>query len=55
MREPKIGERVRATMNHEDWYEGEYVKESDVFAQYGIMRDDIKELRYFVYAEPLNA
>ena len=27
--EPKIGDRVRATMNGEDWFTGIYVEESE--------------------------
>ncbi len=54
MREPVIGERVRATMNGSDWFEGVYVEESDVFVQYGVLLDDIKEIRYFVRAEPMG-
>jgi len=49
--EPVIGEKVRATMNHVDWFTGIYVDESDVMAQYGVLRDDIKEIRYFIHAE----
>lgn len=41
-------------MNGEDWFTGTYVKESDTLAQYGIMRDDIGELRYFVHAEKVH-
>jgi hypothetical protein len=52
MSDIKIGERVRATMNGQDWFTGKYVQESDIFAQYGVLRDDIKEIRFFVHAEP---
>lgn len=51
--EPKIGDHVRATMNGEDWFTGRYVQESEIFAQYGVLRDDIKEVRFFVHAEPI--
>jgi len=52
--EPKLGDKVKATMNHEDWFIGVYEKESDVLAQYGVRRDDTKELRYFIHAEIVN-
>lgn len=55
MREPVIGERVRATMNGSDWFDGLYVKNSDIFIQYGVLRDDIGEIRYFIRAEPIDA
>ena len=52
--EPKIGDRVRATMNGEDWFTGIYVEESETFAQYGIKRDDMpNEVRFFTHAEKL--
>jgi hypothetical protein len=50
MEEPKIGDRVKATMNGVDWFRGVYVEESETFVQYGVMLDDIKELRFFVSA-----
>ena len=50
MEEPKIGDRVRATMNGEDWLTGVYVQESDTLAQYGVKRDDNGEVRYFITA-----
>jgi len=50
MDEPKIGDRVRATVNGEDWFVGVYVKESDTLAQYGVKRDDTGEVRYFTTA-----
>lgn len=49
--EPNIGDRVRATMNGEDWYTGVYVHSSSTIAQYGVMRDDIDDVRYFTHAE----
>lgn len=53
--EPKIGDRVRATMNGTDWFTGEYVKESDTLAQYGVKRDDMpNEIRFFTHAEKLQ-
>ncbi len=51
--EPQIGDRVRATMNNTDWYEGEYTETSDVFAQYGVLRDDINQVRFFITAEKI--
>jgi len=52
--EPKIGDRVRATMNGEDWFTGVYVQESETLAQYGIKRDDMpNEVRFFTHAEKL--
>ena len=52
MKEPKIGDKVRATMNGDIWFTGTYAEESDVFAQYGVEVDDFGgELRYFIRAE----
>jgi len=51
--EPQIGDRVRATMNGEDWFEGRYVKKSEVFVKYGVKRDDIGDVRYFIIAEKI--
>jgi len=45
--EIKIGTRGKASMNGVDWFSGVYVKESDIFCQYGVLRDDIKEIRFF--------
>jgi len=50
MDDPKIGDRVRATMNGEDWFAGVYVEESETLAQYGVKRDDTGEVRYFTTA-----
>jgi hypothetical protein len=55
MNDPEIGDRVRATMNGQDWYAGVYVEESQTIAQYGVKRDDIGELRFFIHAEKEEA
>ena len=53
--EPKIGDRVRATMNGEDWFVGVYVEGSETLAQYGIKRDDVPhEVRFFTHAEKIT-
>lgn len=52
--EPKIGDKVRATMNWKDWFTGVYVQESDTLVQYGVKCDDIPNgVRFFTYAEKL--
>ena len=51
-KEPKIGDRVQATMNGEDWYTGVLVELSDVMVRYGVKRDDTGEVRFFVNAIP---
>ena len=51
---PNIGDQVRATMNGEDWYTGVYVHSSNTIAQYGVMRDDIDEIRYFTHVEIIS-
>ena len=54
MSEPQIGDRVRATMNGDDWFTGVYVEESKIMVQYGVRRDDMpNEVRFFVNAEKL--
>jgi len=54
MGEIKIGDRVKATMNGDIWFYGKYVKESDVFAQYGVEVEEFGgELRYFIRIEPI--
>lgn len=50
MQEPKLGDRVRASMDGENWFAGKYVQESEIFAQYGVLRDDIGEVRFFSIA-----
>lgn len=52
--EPKIGERVKATQNNADWYIGTLVEESEVFAQYGVLLDDTREVRFFIHVEHLE-
>jgi len=58
MREPKIGDRVRATMNKETWFNGVYetnIGEShDTFAEYGVRVDELDEVRYFIHAELID-
>ncbi len=49
--EPRIGERVRATMNNTDWFSGVYEESVDVFASYGVRVDDTGELKFFIHAE----
>ena len=49
--EPKIGDRVRASMDGKNWFTGKYVTESELFCQYGVLRDDIKEVRFFTTAK----
>ncbi|MFA5340153.1 MAG: hypothetical protein WC332_00105 [Clostridia bacterium] len=49
--EPQIGDRVRATMNGEDWLTGTYQKNIELFTQYGVLLDDINEVRYFIAVE----
>ena len=50
-KDPKVGDRVSATMNGEDWFSGVFEVESDVLAKYVVRRDDTGELRYFTSAE----
>ncbi len=50
---PKIGDRVEATMNGEDWFRGEYKENIDLFCEYGVLTDFHKELRYFVSIRPV--
>lgn len=52
--ELKIGDRVRATMNGEDWRTGKFVEESETFARYGVLRDGLNEVRFFINAEKIN-
>ena len=40
MKEPIIGQRVRATMDHEHWVVGIFERESEIFAGYGVRPDD---------------
>ena len=47
---PKKGDRVRASMDGETWFTGKYIEESELFCQYGVLRDDIKEVRFFINA-----
>lgn len=54
MNDVKIGDRVRATMDGKTWYVGTLVELSDIFVEYGVFRDDINELRFFITAEPLQ-
>ena len=50
---PKIGDRVEATMNGEDWFRGELVDDdSRLFCQHGVLTDFNKEIRYFVSIRP---
>ncbi len=46
----KIGDKVKATMNGTDWFEGELVEEVDLFVPYRI-RLESGEVRYFAHAE----
>lgn len=52
---PIIGDRVMATMNGTDWFTGTLVSTSDILAEYGVQRDDTREVRFFVYAERLTS
>ena len=52
---PVIGDRVKATMNREDWFIGTFVEEIDSIAPYGVLRDDTEEVRFFIHVEKLNA
>lgn len=51
---PKIGDRVDATMNGEDYFRGELVDDdSKLFCEYGVLTDFHKEIRYFVSIRPV--
>jgi hypothetical protein len=50
----KIGDRVRASMDGVNWFTGTFVEESDIFATYGVLRDDINEVRFFLEAVVLQ-
>ena len=45
---PIVGDRVLASMNGRDWFAGCLVEESEIFAPYGVLCDDFKEVRYFL-------
>ena len=52
---PKIGDKVLASMNGEDWFNGTLIEIVDVFASYGVRLDGTKETSYFVSILPAPA
>lgn len=53
MNVPKIGDRVDATTNGEDWFRGVYKEDCDILAPYGVLTDIYKEIRYFISIRPV--
>ncbi len=49
---PRIGDRVKATMNGKDWFSGVLVEEVELFTQYGVKLDETGEVRFFIEAVP---
>lgn len=49
---PEIGDKVRATMNRTDWFEGVFKERSDVFAEFGVEVPGLG-LRFFIHAEKI--
>lgn len=46
------GSLVKGSMNGVDWYSGVYIKDSGLYANYGVLCDDKKEVRYFIFIKP---
>jgi hypothetical protein len=51
---PEIGDKVRATMNRTDWFEGVFKERSEVFAEFGVEVPGLG-LRFFIHAEKIPA